>query len=202
MGQVGLFERRNVVRPISIVKTISKLTNAFTMMKFLAMFCLFIALFNEMEANPIEAKPPSTLQVVSERVTFGAGWGVGGELEDYSDGCTNTSEGCHYDDDDREDEEDTGEDDNGNNSDEDDGGDEEDDKTADDEKEDIEEDGDEEEEEDGYEDDEEDNGDAERDGEEEEEEEEEEAAKDEEKQVEEEEQEGEDCSEADEILGN
>merc|ERR1712076_315679 len=199
MGQVGLFERRNVVRPISIVKTISKLTNAFTMMKFLAMFCLFIALFNEMEANPIEAKPPSTLQVVSERVTFGAGWGVGGELEDYSDGCTNTSEGCHYDDDDREDEEDTGEDDNGNNSDEDDGGDEE-----DDEKEDIEEDGDEEEEEDGYEDDEEDNGDAERDGEEEEEEEEEEAAKDEEKQVEEEEeeQEGEDCSEADEILGN
>merc|ERR1712226_1269220 len=172
MGQVGLFERRNVVRPISIVKTISKLTNAFTMMKFLAMFCLFIALFNEMEANPIEAKPPSTLQVVSERVTFGAGWGVGGELEDYSDGCTNTSEGCHYDDDDREDEEDTGEDDNGNNSDEDDGGDEEDDKTADDEKEDIEE-------------DEEDNGDAEIDGEEEEEEE-EEAAKDEEKQVEEE----------------
>merc|ERR1712226_1321313 len=175
MGQVGLFERRNVVRPISIVKTISKLTNAFTMMKFLAMFCLFIALFNEMEANPIEAKPPSTLQVVSERVTFGAGWGVGGELEDYSDGCTNTSEGCHYDDDDREDEEDTGEDDNGNNSDEDDGGDEEDDKTADDEKEDIEEDGEEEEEEDG--------------------EEEEEDAKDEE-------QEGEDCSEADEILGN
>merc|ERR1711902_151560 len=36
-------------------KTISKLTNSFTMMKFLAMFCLFIALFNEMEAKPIKA---------------------------------------------------------------------------------------------------------------------------------------------------
>merc|ERR1712043_35492 len=70
MGQqVGLLERRVVVRPISIVKTISKLTNSFTMMKFLAMFCLFIALFNEMEAKPIEAKPTSTLQddLVSER---------------------------------------------------------------------------------------------------------------------------------------
>merc|ERR1712218_331186 len=55
--QVGLFERRVVVRPISIVRTISKLTNSFTMMKFLAMFCLFIALFNEMEAKPIEVKP-------------------------------------------------------------------------------------------------------------------------------------------------
>merc|ERR1712158_44955 len=50
-------------------KTISKLTNSFTMMKFLAMFCLFIALFNEMEAKPIEAKPASTLQddMFSER---------------------------------------------------------------------------------------------------------------------------------------
>merc|ERR1712150_436607 len=50
-------------------KTISKLTNSFTMMKFLAMFCLFIALFNEMEAKPIEAKPTSTLQddMFSER---------------------------------------------------------------------------------------------------------------------------------------
>merc|ERR1712203_604565 len=70
MGQqVGLLERRVVVRPISIVKTISKLTNSFTMMKFLAMFCLFIALFNEMEAKPIEAKPWLTLQddMVSER---------------------------------------------------------------------------------------------------------------------------------------
>merc|ERR1712019_273865 len=37
-------------------KTISKLTNSFTMMKFLAMFCLFIALFNEMEAKPIKAR--------------------------------------------------------------------------------------------------------------------------------------------------
>merc|ERR1711992_489283 len=64
MGQqVGLFERRVVVRPISIVKTISKLTKSFTMMKFLAMFCLFIALFNEMDAKPIEGKPKSTLQV-------------------------------------------------------------------------------------------------------------------------------------------
>merc|ERR1712025_1077607 len=36
-------------------KTIPKLTNSFTMMKFLAMFCLFIALFNEMEAKPIKA---------------------------------------------------------------------------------------------------------------------------------------------------
>merc|ERR1712241_102148 len=43
-------------------KTIPKLTNSFTMMKFLAMFCLFIALFNEMEAKPIEVKPASTLQ--------------------------------------------------------------------------------------------------------------------------------------------
>merc|ERR1712158_283482 len=50
-------------------KTISKLTNSFTMMKFLAMFCLFIALFNEMEAKPIEVKPASTLQddMFSER---------------------------------------------------------------------------------------------------------------------------------------
>merc|ERR1712088_409752 len=50
-------------------KTISKLTISFTMMKFLAMFCLFIALFNEMEAKPIEAKPASTLQddMFSER---------------------------------------------------------------------------------------------------------------------------------------
>merc|ERR1711902_167521 len=50
-------------------KTISKLNNSFTMMKFLAMFCLFIALFNEMEAKPIEVKPASTLQdnMVSER---------------------------------------------------------------------------------------------------------------------------------------
>merc|ERR1712241_534605 len=64
MGQqVGLFERRVVVRPISIVKTISKLTKSFTMTKFLAMFCLFIALFNEMDAKPIEGKPKSTLQV-------------------------------------------------------------------------------------------------------------------------------------------
>merc|ERR1712203_1065922 len=70
MGQqVGLFERRVVVRPISIVKTISKLAKSFTMMKFLAMFCLFIALFNEMDAKPIEVKPASTLQddLVSER---------------------------------------------------------------------------------------------------------------------------------------
>merc|ERR1711910_221035 len=47
-------------------KTISKLTNSFTMMKFLAMFCLFIALFNEMEAKPIrlisKAQPPANLQ--------------------------------------------------------------------------------------------------------------------------------------------
>merc|ERR1711936_1546096 len=64
MGQqVGLFERRVVVRPISIVKTISKLTKSFTMRKFLAMFCLFIALFNEMDAKAIEGKPTSTLQV-------------------------------------------------------------------------------------------------------------------------------------------
>merc|ERR1711936_751036 len=54
-------------------KTISKLTNSFTMMKFLAMFCLFIALFNEMEAKPIrlisKAQPPANLQddMVSER---------------------------------------------------------------------------------------------------------------------------------------
>merc|ERR1712218_136328 len=70
MGQqVGLFERRVVVRPISIVKTISKLTKPFTMMKFLAMFCLFIALFNEMDAKPLEGKPKSTLQddMFSER---------------------------------------------------------------------------------------------------------------------------------------
>merc|ERR1712018_797012 len=61
MGQqVGLFSRRVVVRPISIVKTISKLTNSFTMMKFLAMFCLFIALFNEMEAKPIEGRTRSS----------------------------------------------------------------------------------------------------------------------------------------------
>merc|ERR1712229_5922 len=64
MGQqVGLLERRVVVRPISIEKTISKLTNSFTMMKFLAMFCLFIALFNEMEAKPIEGRTRSTMQV-------------------------------------------------------------------------------------------------------------------------------------------
>merc|ERR1712150_416278 len=54
-------------------KTISKLTNSFTMMKFLAMFCLFIALFNEMEAKPIKAhqeySSPANLQddLVSER---------------------------------------------------------------------------------------------------------------------------------------
>merc|ERR1711910_17660 len=54
-------------------KTISKLTNSFTMMKFLAMFCLFIALSNEMEAKPIrlisKAQPPANLQddMVSER---------------------------------------------------------------------------------------------------------------------------------------
>merc|ERR1711862_701122 len=54
-------------------KTISKLTNSFTMMKFLAMFCLFIALFNEMEAKPIKAhpeySPAANLQddMVSER---------------------------------------------------------------------------------------------------------------------------------------
>merc|ERR1712150_387328 len=54
-------------------KTISKLTISFTMMKFLAMFCLFIALFNEMEAKPIrlirKAQPPANLQddMVSER---------------------------------------------------------------------------------------------------------------------------------------
>merc|ERR1711936_1027025 len=67
--QVGLFERRVVVRPISIVKTISKLTKSFTMRKFLAMFCLFIALFNEMDAKAIEGKPTSTLQddIFSER---------------------------------------------------------------------------------------------------------------------------------------
>merc|ERR1712018_443882 len=64
MGQqVGLFSRRVVLGPISIVKTISKLTNSFTMMKFLAMFCLFIALFNEMEAKPIEGRTRSTMQV-------------------------------------------------------------------------------------------------------------------------------------------
>merc|ERR1712241_280644 len=64
MGQqVGLFERRVIVRPISIVKTISKLTKSFTMIKFLAMFCLFIVLFNEMDAKAIEGKPTSTLQV-------------------------------------------------------------------------------------------------------------------------------------------
>merc|ERR1711936_798670 len=47
-------------------KTISKLTISFTMMKFLAMFCLFIALFNEMEAKPIrlirKAQSPANLQ--------------------------------------------------------------------------------------------------------------------------------------------
>merc|ERR1712076_451 len=152
--QVGLFERRVVVRPISIVKTISKLTNAFTMMKFLAMFCLFIALFNEMEAKPIEVKPASTLQVVSERASFDNFGGGDSGVDEFgnkpgmnSKGCYNTSEGCHYDDDDREDVEDTGEDDDGTYSDEDDDGDEKDDKTADDEKEDIEEDGDEEDEE-------------------------------------------------------
>merc|ERR1712076_113908 len=54
-------------------KTISKLTISFTMMKFLAMFCLFIALFNEMEAKPIRLIPkaqlPANLQddLVSER---------------------------------------------------------------------------------------------------------------------------------------
>merc|ERR1712203_991744 len=54
-------------------KTISKLTNSFTMMKFLAMFCLFIALFNEIEAKPIKAhqefSSPANLQddLVSER---------------------------------------------------------------------------------------------------------------------------------------
>merc|ERR1711910_33913 len=54
-------------------KTISKLTISFTMMKFLAMFCLFIALFNEMEAKPIrlirKAQPPANLQddMFSER---------------------------------------------------------------------------------------------------------------------------------------
>merc|ERR1711936_7283 len=54
-------------------KTISKLTISFTMMKFLAMFCLFIALFNEMEAKPIrlirKAQSPANLQddMVSER---------------------------------------------------------------------------------------------------------------------------------------
>merc|ERR1712241_866570 len=54
-------------------KTIPKLTNSFTMMKFLAMFCLFIALFNEMEAKPIKAhpeySPAANLQddMVSER---------------------------------------------------------------------------------------------------------------------------------------
>merc|ERR1712095_71202 len=76
MGQqVGLLERRVVVRPISIVKITSKLTNSFTMMKFLAMFCLFIALFNEMEAKPIKAhpeyQPPANLQddMVSERIS-------------------------------------------------------------------------------------------------------------------------------------
>merc|ERR1712088_1163166 len=74
MGQqVGLLERRVVVRPISIVKPISKLTNSFTMMKFLAMFCLFIALFDEMEAKPIKAhseySSPANLQdnMFSER---------------------------------------------------------------------------------------------------------------------------------------
>merc|ERR1712025_666647 len=56
-------------------KTIPKLTNSFTMMKFLAMFCLFIALFNEMEAKPIKAhpeySPAANLQddMVSERIS-------------------------------------------------------------------------------------------------------------------------------------
>merc|ERR1711944_61033 len=117
MGQqVGLLERRVVVRPISIVKTISKLTNSFTMKKFLAMFCLFIALFNEMEAKPIEGKTRSTLQVVSERGSFDTGdWGSGTAGEN-PEGCTGYN--CNYDDTDREDEEDTGEDDDDNNSDE------------------------------------------------------------------------------------
>merc|ERR1712076_310350 len=36
-------------------------TISFTMMKFLAMFCLFIALFNEMEAKPIRLIPKAQL---------------------------------------------------------------------------------------------------------------------------------------------
>merc|ERR1712241_759092 len=101
MGQqVGLFERRVVVRPISIVKTISKLTKSFTMMKFLAMFCLFIALFNEMDAKPIEGKPKSTLQVDCGEV----GWDrVVSEREDPSSDDDDNSEEV-FDSKDREDE--------------------------------------------------------------------------------------------------
>merc|ERR1711944_19413 len=164
MGQqVGLLERRVVVRPISIVKTISKLTNSFTMMKFLAMFCLFIALFNEMEAKPIEGRTRSRLQeVVSERAVApswypsGSGTDVGAAPDDYA-GC---GYNCNDYDDDREDEEDTVDDDDGNNSDEEtedeeeegeeEGADEEDDDDEDEEREDE---GEEEEEEEGEEDD-------------------------------------------------
>merc|ERR1712110_560976 len=38
-----------------------KLANSFTMMKFLVMFCLFISLFNEMEAKPVEGTLGSDL---------------------------------------------------------------------------------------------------------------------------------------------
>merc|ERR1712241_797322 len=119
MGQqVGLFERRVVVRPISIVKTISKLTKSFTMMKFLAMFCLFIALFNEMDAKPIEGKPTSTLQVdcgevgcdrvVSEREAPSSD--DDDNSEDVSDSKDREDEDGNVDDDD--DDKDSGADDN------------------------------------------------------------------------------------------
>merc|ERR1711936_133209 len=105
--QVGLFERRVVVRPISIVKTISKLTKSFTMRKFLAMFCLFIALFNEMDAKAIEGKPTSTLQVDCGEVGCDR---VVSEREDPSSDDDDNSEEV-FDSKDREDEDDNVDDD-------------------------------------------------------------------------------------------
>merc|ERR1712018_261837 len=110
MGQqVGLFSRRVVLGPISIVKTISKLTNSFTMMKFLAMFCLFIALFNEMEAKPIEGRTGSTMQVefsqaVSERQDEGEEENEEGEEDDADDDDDEASEEERDDEDEEEEE--------------------------------------------------------------------------------------------------
>merc|ERR1711944_117838 len=121
MGQqVGLFSRRVVVRPISIVKTISKLTNSFTMMKFLAMFCLFIALFNEMEAKPIEGRTRSNppLQVEckscpSGRQDEGEEENEDGEVDDDDDDDDEASEEERDDEDEEEEveEEEDGDDD-------------------------------------------------------------------------------------------
>merc|ERR1712229_3074 len=119
MGQqVGLLERRVVVRPISIEKTISKLTNSFTMMKFLAMFCLFIALFNEMEAKPIEGRTRSTMQVECKSCPSGRQDESEEEIEDGEeddddddDDDDEASEEERDDEDEEEDEEDADDDD-------------------------------------------------------------------------------------------